>query len=55
MDGAFHWGTTKVNGAGSGENDRYAYFNASKGGSDIYGQDNTVVPESLGCIYLIKY
>ena len=46
MTGAFYWGDTTVNGAGSGSDDRYGYFNASRSNA-IYGNSNTVQPQTV--------
>ena len=46
MTGAFYWGTAKINGAGSGSNDRYGFFDASRS-SSVYGKSNTVQPQTV--------
>lgn len=43
MSGAFYWGSVTKNGAGSGTDDKYGYFDASRSNS-IYGNSSTVQP-----------
>ena len=53
MTGAFYWGATTVNGAGSGNSDRYGYFDASRSNS-IYGGATTVMPANWGLKLILK-
>lgn len=52
-DGCFY-NATNVNGAASGDSDKYIYFDASRSNS-IYGSSSTVQPASTTQLPIIKY
>jgi hypothetical protein len=59
MDGVFYWGTVKKSGAGSGTDDRYGYFDASRmrnaSNKQIYGVSEWVQPKNVSVLPIIKY
>ena len=59
MAGAFYWGTVTKKGAGSGESDRYGYFDASRmrnsSNVKIYGVSEWVQPKNVSILPIIKY
>lgn len=47
MDGAFYWANVKVNGAGSGSDDRYGKFDASRSSSVYKNGATTIEPQAV--------